>query len=68
MLVYIKILLQTLTYILDKILSGKQYWQRSRAFMHMKSYHLSQAPMDWFELIEYVIYTVDKKVMAFVEE
>jgi hypothetical protein len=34
----------------------------------MKSYHLSQAPMDWFELIEYVIYTVDKKVMAFVEE
>ena len=49
-------------------MSGKKYWQRSRAFMHMKSYHLSQAPMDWFELIEYVIYTVDKKVMAFVEE
>jgi hypothetical protein len=36
--------------------------------MHMKSYYLSQAPMDWFELIKYVIYTVDKKVMAFVEE
>ena len=56
-------------------LHTRQNFEWSKILTTIQGFHAheelsfkSLAPMVWFKLIEYVIYTVDKKVMAFVEE